>query len=94
MTSNTYQYLSDIDLSHIIIYMRSLEGVTETAEFWSPSFQYLDFKTLMTEGTGLGGRDLGLMSTSSKERSSLFSDEEVLALYTYLQSDKFIQDMQ
>jgi cytochrome c553 len=26
MTSNTYQFLSDIDLSHIIIYMRSLEG--------------------------------------------------------------------
>jgi mono/diheme cytochrome c family protein len=162
MTSNTYQYLSDIDLSHIIIYMRSLEGVTENVDYWSPSFQYrigvilgehkpivdsiltqvppkltprnhaeklgkylaysvcaechgvdlkgyvgfspnlltslayqyLDFKILMTEGIGLGGRDLGLMSTSSKERFSLFSDEEILALYTYLQSEKFIQDMQ
>jgi cytochrome c553 len=162
MTSNTYQYLSDIDLSHIIIYMRSLEGDPEYIDYLSPSFQYrigiilrehkpiadsiltqvppkltprnhaeklgkylaysvcaechgvdlkgyigfspnlltslayqrLDFKILMSEGIGLGGRDLGLMSTSSKERFSLFSDEEILALYTYFQSEQFIQDMQ
>jgi hypothetical protein len=44
----------------------------------------------MTEGIGSGARDLGLMSTSSKERFSLFSDEQIFALYTYLQSEKFI----
>lgn len=162
MTSNTYQYLSDLDLSHIITYMRSLEDESENIDYLSPSFHYRigiilgehkpivdsilthippkltprnhteklgkylaysvcaechgvdlkgykgfspslltslayqgqDFEILMTEGIGLGERDLGLMTVSSKERFSLFSDEEILALYTYFQSEQFVQDMQ
>jgi cytochrome c553 len=162
MTSDTYQYLSDIDLSHIIVYLRSIDQVPEDPFSLSPSFQYrigvilerhqpvvdsilnqappkftpgnnaeklgkylaysvcgechgadlkgytgfspnllttlayqrLDFNMLMTEGMGLGERNLGLMSISSRERFSLFSDDELSALFTYFQSDKFVRDMQ
>ncbi|AOW75412.1 hypothetical protein A3Q34_00030 [Colwellia sp. PAMC 20917] len=162
MTSNTYQYLSDVDLSHIIVYLRSIEHASKNPVSLSPSFQYrigiileehqpivdsiltqappkltpsnnaeklgkylaysvcaechgvdlkgyagfspnllttrayqrLDFKMLMTEGIGLGGRDLGLMSISSRERFSLFSDDELSALFTYFQSEQFALDMQ
>ena len=48
----------------------------------------------MSTGTGLGGRDLGLMSISSKDRFSLFSDNEFSALFTYFQSEQFLQDIQ
>jgi len=40
MTSYTYQYLSDIDLSHIIVYLRSIDQVPDNPFSWSPSFQY------------------------------------------------------
>lgn len=162
MTSDAYQHLSDIDLSHIVVYLRSLNPITETSIGFSPNFRYrlgiikgghqpvvnaihsqtppaeapkndaenfgryltysvcsechapdlkgykgfspslvttlayqkLDFKLLMSTGIGLGGRDLGLMSISSKERFSLFSDDELMALFTYFQSEQFLQDIQ
>jgi hypothetical protein len=40
MTSDAYQHLSDIDLSHIIVYLRSLNSVQETSNVFSPSFRY------------------------------------------------------
>jgi mono/diheme cytochrome c family protein len=162
MTSDTYQYLSDIDLSHIIFYLRSLDQVPDNPSSFSASFQYRigiirgdhqpivdsihtktppistpgndakklgkylaysvcsechgvdlkgyagfspnlliaqayersDFEILLTKGIGLGDRDLGLMSLSSRERFSLFSNDELSALFIYFQSAQFLQDMQ
>ncbi|MFT4941491.1 MAG: cytochrome c553 [Paraglaciecola sp.] len=162
MTSNTYQHLSDIDLSHIISYLRSLDQIADNPDSFAPSFQYridiirgarqpivdsihtkippiltpnddaekfgkylaysvcsechgvnlkgytgfspnllttlayqdLDFRILMTKGIGLGERDLGLMSISSRERFSLFSEDELSALFIYFHSEQFLQDMQ
>jgi cytochrome c553 len=162
MTSESYQHLSDIDLSHIIVYLRSLDQLLDNPSSVSPSFQYrigiirgehqpivnaihtqappkvtpsndaekfgkylvfsicsechgvdlkgyagfspnllavlayqrLDFERLMTKGVGLQERDLGLMTISSRQRFSLFSDDELLALFTYFQSEQFFQDMQ
>jgi mono/diheme cytochrome c family protein len=162
MTSDAYQHMSDIDLGHIIVYLRSLNPVSKTSTVFSPNFRYrlgiikgghqpvvnaihsqvppvvapknnaenfgrylaysvcsechapdlkgykgfspslvttlayqrLDFSLLMSTGTGLGGRNLGLMSISSKERFSLFSDAEFTALFTYFQSEQFLQDIQ
>jgi cytochrome c553 len=45
-----------------------------------------DFKLLMSEGTGLGGRDLGLMSKMGQFRFSHMNEDEVEALYQYLQA--------
>jgi cytochrome c553 len=162
MTSDAFQHLSDIDLSHIIVYLRSINPGHDTSTIFSPSLRYrlgiikgehqpvvkailtqtppqmtpnnnaqnlgkylafsvcsechgpnlkgysgfspslvttlgyqkLDFEHLMTKGTGLGGRDLGLMSVSSKERFSLFSNEELSALFVYFKSEEFLQDIQ
>lgn len=163
MTSDAYQYVSDTDLSHIILYLRSLDTVTEDSVFLSPSVQYrlgiirgkhqpvvdaihtqtppkltpgnnepvklgkylaysvcaechggnlkgytgfspgllttlayqrLDFEILMTKGIGVGERDLGLMSISSRARFALFSDDERSALFAYFQSQQFVRDMQ
>jgi hypothetical protein len=41
---------------------------------------------LMSDGTGLGGRDLGLMSRMGQNRFSHMNEDEVEALYQYLQS--------
>lgn len=43
-----------------------------------------DFNRLMREGKGLGGRDLGLMSHVAKERFAHFTDEEIIAIRSYL----------
>jgi len=43
-----------------------------------------DFRTLMREGTPIGGRDLELMDDVARARFSRFSDEEVGDLYAYL----------
>ncbi|MFT4810979.1 MAG: hypothetical protein ACI9LX_004348 [Paraglaciecola sp.] len=40
MTSDAYQHLSDIDLSHIIAYLRSLNSVQDTSNVFSPNFRY------------------------------------------------------
>lgn len=45
-----------------------------------------DFRKLMATGTGLGERDLGLMSRMSIKRFSHLTDDEVGALHGYLQS--------
>ena len=45
-----------------------------------------DFRTLMAEGIGLGGRDLGLMSGVARTRFRHFTDDEVEALHDYLHS--------
>jgi mono/diheme cytochrome c family protein len=45
-----------------------------------------DFKLLMSDGTGLGGRDLGLMTRMGQFRFSHMNEDEVEALYQYLQS--------
>jgi hypothetical protein len=44
------------------------------------------FKRLMSEGTGVGDRDLGLMSEIAKMRLSYLTDGEVDAIYDFLQS--------
>jgi mono/diheme cytochrome c family protein len=43
-----------------------------------------DFKRLMHEGVGMGGRDLGLMSGVSRTRFVTFNDDEIRAIRTYL----------
>jgi len=45
-----------------------------------------DFGQLMSDGTGLGGRDLGLMTRMGQDRFSHLNEDEVEALYQYLQS--------
>lgn len=46
-----------------------------------------DFRSLMKEGVGLGGRkDLGLMTIVARERFSHFTDEELEDLHMFLQS--------
>lgn len=47
-----------------------------------------DFADLMREGTPVGGRELGLMADVSRSRFSRFSDQEILALHTYLGSEE------
>jgi cytochrome c553 len=44
------------------------------------------FGRLMSEGIGLGGRDLGLMSEVAQTRFSALEDHEVDDLYAFLQS--------
>lgn len=45
-----------------------------------------DFRLLMSDGTGLGGRDLGLMTRMGQFRFSHMTEDEVEALYQYLQA--------
>lgn len=45
-----------------------------------------DFRQLMSDGTGPGGRDLGLMTRMGQARFSHMNEDEVEALYQYLQS--------
>ena len=45
-----------------------------------------DFDTLMREGVAMGGRELGLMAAVSRSRFAHFNEDEVTALYTYLNS--------
>lgn len=52
------------------------------AKAYSPE----DFRELMSTGIGLGDRDLGLMTQMGEYRLKHLTDEEVTALYTYLQS--------
>ena len=66
----------------------NLEGL----ENFSPSLQVAkaynreQFGRLMSEGMGVGERDLGLMSEVSKARYSRFKDTEVDHLYDFLQT--------
>ncbi len=45
-----------------------------------------DFETLMREGVAMGGRELGLMAVVSRSRFAHFTDDELNALYSYLNS--------
>ncbi len=45
-----------------------------------------DFETLMREGVAMGGRELDLMAVVSRSRFAHFTDDELDALYTYLNS--------
>lgn len=49
-------------------------------------YERVQFRRLMSEGIGVGDRELGLMSEVAKMRFSQFKAEEVDALYDYLQS--------
>lgn len=42
------------------------------------------FRHLLRTGEGLGGRDLGFMSEVAREAFSLFTDEEISDIYTFL----------
>jgi mono/diheme cytochrome c family protein len=42
------------------------------------------FATLMREGVGLGGRELGMMGDVARSRFAHFTDDEVAALHAYL----------
>jgi mono/diheme cytochrome c family protein len=44
------------------------------------------FRRLMKDGIGIGDRELGLMTNVSLDRFSYFTDDELHALHTYLQS--------
>jgi mono/diheme cytochrome c family protein len=44
------------------------------------------FRTLLRTGTGIGGRELGLMSVNARDSFSAFHDEEIDALYGYLKA--------
>lgn len=44
------------------------------------------FTALMREGTGLGGRELGLMGAMGRDRFTHYTDPEVAALYAYLRT--------
>ena len=48
-----------------------------------------DFSKLMRTGTGIGDRELGLMSEAARARFASFSDAEVVAVRTYL--DAFVK---
>lgn len=52
-----------------------------------------DFRTLMREGTPIGGRDLRLMDDVARGRFVHFTDEELSDLYAYLQfrSDRLLE---
>jgi mono/diheme cytochrome c family protein len=63
--------------------LQGQEGFTPglaAARAYSPA----DFKTLISTGEGLWGRDLGVMSVVAKYRFSKMTDEEVEALHQYL----------
>lgn len=45
-----------------------------------------DFATLMRTGVPIGERELGLMATVAVNRFAHFTDEEIAALHTYLQT--------
>ena len=47
------------------------------------------FRQLLAEGTGLGGRDVGLMSEVAKMRFSLLNDAEVDAMFAWLRQHQF-----
>jgi hypothetical protein len=42
------------------------------------------FRHLLRTGEAVGGRDLGLMSEVSRDAFSLFTEEEIAALYAFL----------
>ena len=44
-----------------------------------------DFRHLLRTGEAIGGRDLGLMSRVARSAFSLFTDEEISDIYTFLQ---------
>ena len=48
------------------------------------AYSEADFFRLMRTATPLGGRELGLMGEMARERFVHLTDEEVLALYSYL----------
>lgn len=48
------------------------------------AYQDADFMKLMREGKGLGDRNLGLMSKVAQARFSHFTDEEIRAMWSYL----------
>ena len=52
------------------------------AKAYSPQ----DFRKLMSTGIGLGDRDLGLMTQMGEFRLKHLTDDEVAALYTFLQT--------
>ena len=51
-----------------------------------PNYSGADFATLMKTGTGMGKRELGLMTEVAKSRFAYFTDAEVRAVYAYLRS--------
>jgi cytochrome c553 len=56
----------------------------------SRAYQQSEFTTLMSSGMGRGYRQLGLMSLTATERFSHFNQQEIDALFDYLQSDEFM----
>lgn len=45
-----------------------------------------DFDTLMHDGIAMGGRELALMAVVSRSRFARITEDEINALYTYLNS--------
>jgi hypothetical protein len=46
------------------------------------------FRKLMRTGVGMSGRDLGLMKQVATENLYALTDEEIVALQTWLKSDE------
>jgi cytochrome c553 len=55
------------------------------------AYQLSEFRTLFSTGMGKDNRQLGLMGVTATERFSHFNQQEVAALYNYLQSDQFME---
>jgi len=65
--------------------LEGFEGFTPSLAV-AKGYGRAQFKRLMSEGIGVGDRELGLMSEVAKMRFSQFEPAEVDALYDYLQS--------
>ena len=50
------------------------------------AYSHDDFDILMREGVAMGGRELGLMAAVSRSRFAHFTEDEISALYAYLNS--------
>lgn len=64
---------------------RGQEGFTPSLEL-AKGYSASDFRKLLSTGVGLGGRDLGVMSTVARYRFSKMTEQEVEALYRFLGS--------
>jgi len=70
----------------------SLRG-DSNPEFTSPdlavvgSYSAEAFTTLLRKGEAVGGRQVGLMSTTARGNLALLTDEEIAAVYGYLRGD-------
>lgn len=49
-------------------------------------YSWTDFRTLMTTGVPIGGRDLGLMAMVARDRFAHFTEQEMRDLYRFLRT--------